>query len=82
MPPDRIVRIVFFLLAVLLSVGIGLFDRAQSEVQPAVILLLAGAFVLACARPRDARGFRKRRVRTWRTASTRSRRRCAHRCSA
>ena len=51
---DRVARIAYFLLAVLIGVGIGLYDRAQSEVQPAVILLLAGAFVLACARPKDA----------------------------
>jgi hypothetical protein len=34
--------------------GIGLFDRAQSEVQPTVMLLFACAFVLAFARPKDA----------------------------
>jgi hypothetical protein len=54
MQSDRVARIAFFLLAALIGVGIGLFDRAQSEVQPAVILLLACTFVLACARPKDA----------------------------
>ena len=54
MSSDRFARPAFFLVAVLLAVGIGLFDRSQSEVQPAVILLLACTFVLACARPKDA----------------------------
>jgi hypothetical protein len=43
-----------FLLAALLGAGIGLFDHAQSEVQPAVILLLGCAFAFAFVRPRDA----------------------------
>jgi hypothetical protein len=47
-------RIVLFLVAALLAAGIGVFDRAQSEVQPAVFLLLVCTFVLACIRPKDA----------------------------
>ena len=47
-------RGLLFLLAALLGALIGLFDRSQSEVQPAVLLLFAAAFGLAFARPRDA----------------------------
>ena len=47
-------RVVPFLLAALLGAGIGLFDRTQSEVQPAVLLLFACGFGLGYARPRDA----------------------------
>jgi hypothetical protein len=43
-----------FLLAALLGAGIGWFDHAQSEVQPAVILLFGCSFALAFVRPRDA----------------------------
>jgi len=47
-------RIVLFLVAALLAAGIGVFDRTQTEVQPAVFLLLVCTFVLACVRPKDA----------------------------
>jgi len=47
-------RVRLFLLAALVGAGIGLFDRAQSEVQPAALLLFAGGFALGFARPRDA----------------------------
>jgi hypothetical protein len=47
-------RTAFILLAFLIAVGIGLFDRAQSEVLPAVILLLVCAFVFASLWPKDA----------------------------
>ena len=54
MSSDRFARISFLLLAVVCSIGVGLFDRSQSEVQPAVFLLLACTFLLACVRPKDA----------------------------
>ena len=47
-------RVLLFLLAALAGAGIGLFDRAQSEVQPAALLLFACGFALGFARPRDA----------------------------
>ena len=47
MTPDLRARVRLFLLAALLGAGIGLFDRAQSAVQPAALLLFACAFGLA-----------------------------------
>ena len=39
------------------GIGVAMLDRSQSEVQPAVVLLLAAAFVLSWFRPGDAPGY-------------------------
>jgi hypothetical protein len=47
-------RIALFLVAALLGAGIGLVDHAQTEVLPAVVMLLGCGFALGFAQPRDA----------------------------
>ena len=36
------------------GIGIAMLDRAQDEIQPAVLMLFVAAFAFACWRPRDA----------------------------